>query len=98
MALNFWNLTCPRFFVNISAGLFSPSMKYSSISFFLITSHIVEANINALDLFSVTGFEAINIAPWLSLQMGTVRTMVFTPDFSLLFCLTHFTFINFSHP
>ena len=27
-----------------------------------------------------------------------VRTMVFTPDFSLLFCLTHFTFINFSYP
>ena len=24
--------------------------------------------------------------------------MVFTPDFSLLFCLTHFTFINFSYP
>ena len=27
-----------------------------------------------------------------------VRTMVFTPDFSLLFCLTHFTFVNFSYP
>ena len=28
----------------------------------------------------------------------SVRTMVFTPDFSLLFCLTHFTFVNFSYP
>ena len=27
-----------------------------------------------------------------------VRTMVFTPDFSLLFCLTLFTFVNFSYP
>ena len=25
-----------------------------------------------------------------------VRTMVFTPDFSLLFCLTHFTLIKLS--
>ena len=28
---------------------------------------------------------------------GIVRTRVFTPDFSLLFCLTHFTFVNFSY-
>ena len=28
----------------------------------------------------------------------SVRTMVFTPDFSLLFGLTHFTFVNFSYP
>ena len=27
-----------------------------------------------------------------------VRTMVFLTDFSLLFCLTHFTFVNFSYP
>ena len=29
---------------------------------------------------------------------GSVRTMVFTPDFSLLFCLTHSALVNFSHP
>ena len=28
----------------------------------------------------------------------SVRTMVFTPDFSLLFRLTPFTFVNFSYP
>ena len=32
------------------------------------------------------------------LEKAAVRTMVFTPDFSLLFCLTHFTFVNFSYP
>ena len=31
-------------------------------------------------------------------QDQCVRTMVFTPDFSLLFCLTHFTFVYFSYP
>ena len=28
----------------------------------------------------------------------SVRTMIFMPDFSFLFCLTHFSFVNFSYP
>ena len=39
--------------------------------------------------YSKTLFVMTNLHP-------LVRTMVFTPDFSLLFCLTHFTFVNFS--
>ena len=31
-------------------------------------------------------------------RVDVVRTMIFTPNFSLLFCLTHFTFVNFSYP
>ena len=38
-------------------------------------------------------FNQMSIELW----TNTVRTMVFTPNFSLLFCLTHFTFVNFSY-
>ena len=35
---------------------------------------------------------------WDSSWESIVRTMISTPDFSLSFCPTHFTFINFSYP
>src|SRR5579872_6909811 len=65
--LNFRNFTTPRFLVSRSAGLFSPSMKNTSTVPSAIFSQMKWYLISiCLDHFSVMGFEAINIEPWLS--------------------------------
>ena len=53
------------------AGLLNPLTKYSSTSFSYTNSHTPCHFISTCLLhFSVTGFEAMKMEPWLSLQMG----------------------------